>query len=261
MEIVQHICMHSPAAREHAMRLLRAGHNDCEVARRTGISRTTIRDWRRPRYVPRPTSRAAARNSVTCPCCWLGGRPMAFTSNDYAELLGLYLGDGHVVRHARTCRFRLFLDSRHSQIVRESRALLQRCFPHNDIGTVFGHEGRMTVLSVYSSHLPCVFPQHGEGRKHLRKITLENWQQAIVEDAPWNFLKGCIRSDGCSFINRTGPYEYLSYQFSNHSPDILDLFCWACDLVGLEYRRYAQAVRVNRRRSVARLKDEIGVKR
>lgn len=254
---MQHICMHSPAVREHAMRLLRAGLNDCEVARRTGIARTTVRDWRRPRYVPRPTT----RNSVTCPRCWLRARPMAFTSDDYAELLGLYLGDGHVVRHARTCRFRLFLDSRHSHIVRESHALLQRCFLHNDIGTVFGHEGRMTVLSVYSSHLPCVFPQHGEGMKHLRKIALEGWQRTIVEEAPWSFLKGCIRSDGCSFINRTGPYEYLSYQFSNHSPDILGLFCWACDLAGLEYRRYAQAVRINRRRSVARLKDEIGVKR
>jgi hypothetical protein len=119
----------------------------------------------------------------------------------------------------------------------------------------------MTVLSVYSSHLPCVFPQHGEGMKHLRKIVLEDWQRAIVEDAPWSFLKGCIRSDGCSFINRTGPYEYLSYQFCNHSPDILGLFCWTCDLVGLEYRRYAQTVRINRRGSVGRLKDEIGVKR
>ena len=253
--------MHSPAVREQALELVKSGLNDCQVARRTGVARSTIRDWRGPRYVPRPTSRAAARNSVTCPRCWHAGRPMTFTSEDYAELLGLYLGDGHVVRHARTCRFRLFLDSRHSQIVRESRALLQRCFPHNDIGTVFGHEGRMTVLSVYSSHLPCLFPQHGEGKKHLRKITLENWQQALAEAAPWSFLKGCIRSDGCSFINRTGPYEYLSYQFSNHSSDILDLFCATCDLVGLEYCRYAQAVRINRRRSVARLKDEIGVKR
>ncbi len=97
--------------------------------------------------------------------------------------------------------------------------------------------------------------------KHTRRIELESWQAAILASAPWHFLKGSIRSDGCSFINRTGPYEYLSYGFSNHSEDILDLFCQTCDRVGLEYRRYARSVRINRRSSVARLKDKIGVKR
>lgn len=185
----------------------------------------------------------------------------AFSSADYAELLGLYLGDGHIVRLARTWKLRIFLDSRYGLIVQESRQLLERCFPHNSVGTVFGHEGRMTILCVHSSHLPCVFPQHGPGTKHTRQIHLEAWQDTIVGRAPWRFLKGCIRSDGCAFINRTGPYEYLSYQFNNHSADILDLFCATCDCVGLEYRRYARAVRINRRSSVALLKDKIGLKR
>jgi hypothetical protein len=251
----KHICMHSPAIRQQALDLVASGLNDCEVARRTGISRTTIRDWRRPRYVPRDDQR------VVCPRCWALSPRMSFTAGDYAELLALYLGDGHIVRLARTWRFRLFLDSRYGEIVDDSRALLERCFPGQAVGTVFGHEGRMTVLSVHSSHLPCVFPQHGPGVKHARAIELEPWQEAIVAHEPWRFLKGCIRSDGCSFVNRTGPYEYLSYGFSNHSADILDLFCGACDELGLEYRRYTRAVRINRRSSVARLKDKIGVKR
>lgn len=247
--------MHSPAVREHALALVHSGLNDCEVARRTGISRTTIRDWRR--YQPRDL----AGSRVICPRCWTRSRPMSFDPGDYAELLALYLGDGYVGQLARTCKFRLFLDSRHAEIVQDSHDLLVRCFPHNAVGTTFGHEGRMTVLSVHSSHMPCVFPQHGSGMKHLRRIILEDWQERIVAVEPWRFLKGCIRSDGCSFINRTGPYEYLSYGFSNHSSDIIDLFCKTCDGVGLEYRRYARAVRINRRSSVGQLKDRIGVKR
>ncbi|HEX2070790.1 MAG TPA: helix-turn-helix domain-containing protein [Thermoleophilaceae bacterium] len=247
--------MHSPAVREHALALVRSGLNDCEVARRTGIARTTIRDWRRPRYEPRGAER------VPCPRCWGLSQRMSFGAADYAELLGLYLGDGHIVRLARTWRFRLFLDSKYEGIVEESRELLRRCFPGQSIGTVFGHERRMTILSVHSSHLPCVFPQHGPGMKHTRPIVFEDWQDAIVVSKPWDFLKGCIRSDGCSFINRTGPYEYLSYGFSNYSTDILDLFCQTCDGLGLEYRRYARSVRINRRSSVARLQDKIGVKR
>jgi hypothetical protein len=252
---MQHICMHPPAVREHALELVRSGLNDCEVARRTGLSRTTIRDWRRPRYRPRGPVRSP------CPRCWSPSLHMSFEPEDYAELLGLYLGDGHVVQLARTCRFRLFLDSRHTEIVLQSRALLRRCFPHHAVGTVLGHEGRMTVLSVHSSHMCCVFPQHGPGMKHTRAIRLEAWQKTLVGRAPWHLLKGLIRSDGCSFMNRTGPYEYLSYGFSNHSTDIIDLFCETCDALGLEYRRYACAVRINRRSSVARLEAKIGVKR
>jgi hypothetical protein len=249
--------MHSPAIRARAMELIAAGVNDCEVSRRTGVARTTIRDWRRPRY--RRTTPPS--DYGPCPRCWREGRRMSFRATDYAQLLGLYLGDGHIVRLGRTYRLRLFLDSRYREIVSDSRELLERCFALQAVGTVMAHEGRMTVLWVHSSHLRCLFPQHGAGAKHDRKIRLEGWQEALVDEAPWHLLKGLIRSDGCSFVNRTGPYEYLSYGFSNHSTDILDLFCGTCDRVGLEYRRYARAVRINRRSSVDRLRAEIGVKR
>jgi hypothetical protein len=249
--------MHSAAVRAQAMELVHAGLNDCEVARRTGVARTTIRDWRKPRY----QRKTPAGERGTCPRCWTDGPLMKFSREDYAELLGLYLGDGYIVRLARTHQLRIFLDSRYGEIVTDTRSLLERCFRHQAVGTVLRHHGRMTVLRVHSRHLPCLLPQHGSGMKHQRPIILEDWQQAMVSEAPWHLLKGLIRSDGCSFINRTGPYEYLSYSFSNHSTDILDLFCRTCDQVGLQYRRYARAVRINRRSSVSRLRAEIGVKR
>jgi hypothetical protein len=64
--------------------------------------------------------------------------------------------------------------------------------------------------------------------KHERDIVLEGWQTAIVEASPWTFLRGLIRSDGCVFVNRTGRYEYVSYEFSNRSAQIRDLFMDAC---------------------------------
>lgn len=251
--------MHSLAIRTQALELIATGLNDCEVARRTGISRTTIRDWRRPPH--RKTCERTPIPRTTCPRCWQRSRPMRFDVRDYAELLGLYLGDGHIVRFARTWRFRLFLDSRYEEILQESIALLERCFKHNRVSQVLAHEGRMTVLNVYSSHLCCLFPQHGPGKKHDRAILLEAWQQTTIDEAPWNFLRGCIRSDGCTYINRTGPYEYLSYGFSNRSTDILDLFAQTCRAVGVEYRRYATEIRVYRRPSVALLEANVGVKR
>jgi hypothetical protein len=40
--------VHSLEVRSSALALIAGGLNDCEVARRTGIPRTTIRDWRAP---------------------------------------------------------------------------------------------------------------------------------------------------------------------------------------------------------------------
>jgi hypothetical protein len=255
----EHICMHSLDARSLALELVRSGLNDCEVARRSGIPRTTVRDWRRPPAQQRQGG--SARIRVTCPRCGRAGRQMSFAPGDYAELLGLYLGDGYLVRMPRSWRFRLYLDSRHPVIVNESSALLRRCFHGNAVTPQYRHEGAMTVLSVYSSHFPCLFPQHGPGRKHERSLALEAWQAQAIAAAPWRFLRGCIRSDGCSFVNHTGTYAYLSYDFFNCSQDILDMFCRTCDQVGVEHRRYAKRVRIYRRSSVALMEAHVGVKR
>ena len=184
--------MHPASVKGEALHLVAAGLNDCEIARRIGVPRSTVRDWRRPSYTPRGPN-------LLCPRCWGPARPMWFSDSDYAELLGLYLGDGHIVRAGRTHRLRLFLDSSYTGIIEDARALLDRCFADNDVGVGRSPEGTTTILSVYCSHLTCLFPQHGAGKKHERPIALEEWQVACVEGAPMNFVRGCIVSDGCFF--------------------------------------------------------------
>jgi Homeodomain-like domain-containing protein len=246
--------MHPLEIRRRALALIATGLNDCEVARRLGLPRSTVRDWHRPSY-QRKTG------AGTCPRCWRSSRhPIVFTDTDYAELLGLYLGDGHIVRTGRSDRFRLFLDTRYAGIIADARALLRRCFPEQSVGLARSTEGTTTILSLYSTHLACLFPQHGPGMKHARPIKLEGWQRGILERQPWPFLRGLIRSDGCVFVNRTGRYSYVSYDFKNHSPDILGLFIQACDLVDVQYRAYSQHVRINRRASVALMQKHVGGK-
>jgi hypothetical protein len=244
--------MHDAATRDAGLALIAQGINDCEVARRLGVPRTTVRDWRRPRYRPVATAR--------CPRCGGRSRRILIPARDYAELLGLYLGDGHITTMARTDRLRLTLDAAHPRVVDESEALLRRVFPKNRVGHRHRHHGRMVILTLYSQHLSCLFPQHGPGKKHERRIVLADWQQEMVSLAPWDFLRGCIRSDGCVFVNRTGAYEYLSYDFTNVSADILGVFADTCTLVGLHPRRYARRVRLCRRDDVARLLEHVGLK-
>ena len=44
--------------------------------------------------------------------------------------MGLYLGDGHISPLARTQRLRIFLDSRHANVVAATEELLTICYDH-----------------------------------------------------------------------------------------------------------------------------------
>jgi hypothetical protein len=251
--------MHPPHIKKAALELINAGHNDCEIARRLVIPRTTIRDWRQPKY-------SAQELSETCHRCWLRTRPMRFTPEDYSEFVGLYLGDGCISAYGRTFRFRLTLDKQYPGIISDACGLLMRCLPANRVDVVNRAEGCVDV-SVYSSHLPCLLPQHGPGPKHSRHIALEPWQAEMLDRCPWPFIRGCIRTDGCSFINRTGRYEYLSYDFTNRSDDITQLFIDACERVGVRPRASRShaggvwRVRINRRACVTLMEEHVGLKR
>jgi hypothetical protein len=250
--------VHPPHVREEVLALVAQGINDCEISRRTGIPRATVRDWRRPTY----KSRRDYPLEI-CPRCWRGAKPIRFTPEDYAELLGLYLGDGCISEMPRTQKLRITLDAKYPRIIERLKALLARCFPENSVGVVEKPDSCHEVW-VHCMHLACLLPQHGPGKKHERMLVLEPWQTALIEAAPWGFLRGCILADGCAFVNRTGPYEYLTYEFGNLSEDLVGMFTSACDLVGLHYRvnqwNGKWHVRINRRPSVAKMLEHVGLK-
>lgn len=255
--------MHPSAVRAEIKRLIAAGVNDCEISRRTGIPRSTVRDLRRAPY------RRKTIDEV-CPRCWRPSRPIRFSDADYAESLGFYLGDGSIAQLTRTQRMRIALDTKYPRIIESARSLLARCFPENPVDVVHVRAQNCVQVSVYSSHLACVFPQHGPGKKHERAIRLEKWQQRAIDSEPWAFIRACIWTDGCSFINRTQvhreqPYEYLSYGFTNKSADIVALLRAACERVGVFTRVTSNSegtwqVRINRRPSVALMLQHVGRK-
>jgi hypothetical protein len=271
-----HCEMHPATTVARVLELSQEGLNECEISRRTGINRRTINDWTSGK-LPHSFARKQllyGRRSISdgvCPQCGGDQHDPVELSTAYVYLLGLYLGDGCISRHARAQCLRICLDLKYPGIIEDTCRLLKRCFPENGVATVPSSVGLSTFACVYSKHLECLFPQHGSGLKHRRRVALEPWQTQRVKAAPWAFLRGCIRSDGCAFINRTDvhrdqPYEYLSYCFSNRSKDIVDLFTTTCDLVGIrDYRvtsdqRPVWHVRINRRASVRLMFEHVGLK-
>jgi hypothetical protein len=183
-------------------------------------------------------------------------------------LLGLDLGDGCISAHPRgVFRLRLFFDARYPKIIDAGEAAITSLLPANRINRLMRSGGyansspRSNVeLSVYSRALPCLFPQHGPGRKHERRIALEDWQRGLVAKHPELLLRGLIHSDGCRFVNTGRNWRHPRYSFSNLSDDIRAIFCDACDLVGVHWTTAPRTIYVSRVRDVARLDEFIGPK-
>ncbi|HTR93776.1 MAG TPA: hypothetical protein VMI73_18760 [Trebonia sp.] len=127
----------------------------------------------------------------------------------------------------------------------------------------------MTEVKSTSKHWPCLFPQHGPGMKHTRKIELAQWQQIIVDQYPGDFARGLFHSDGYRGMNRVRRvlsdgehwYEYPRYLFINMSTDILELCGQTLDRLGVAWRfSKPTTISVAKRDAVARLDEFVGPK-
>jgi len=124
-------------------------------------------------------------------------------------------------------------------------------------------------VNAYWKHWPCVFPQHGPGRKHERRIQLAPWQSQVVAAHPKALIRGLIHSDGNRHVNpitrrlQSGVkhYCYPRYMFKNASSDILTIFTDALDLLGLHWTdSYPRVISIARAPDVAFLDTFVGAK-
>jgi hypothetical protein len=237
---------------EAAKHLIAAGVNDCAIARETGVPRTTVRDWRRrPPIRPRLVSTSA---------CGVVHDFSAIPAAAYGYVLGLYLGDGCISRSQRVWHLRVTLDKKYPRIIDRCRAAIDVLMP-GQRAAIHPQRTGCVVVSLYSKHWPCLLPQHGPGKKHLRPIRLEPWQEVLVGEATRDFIRGLIDSDGCRVVANDRGVRSIRYHFSNRSDDIRGLFCAALDELGIPWTRPSKyVIAVYRKAAVARLDEFVGPK-
>jgi hypothetical protein len=241
------------------------GLSDYEVARRTGVPRSTVQRWRR---VGRPTRQRPAGDLERCPTCRQPHQRVDdLPGGPYAYLLGQYLGDGTIYktgRHAQGRALRISSDAVYPGIIRECSVVIGQVRGKRPSLRVHTDRRMVDIISSWTAW-PCVIPQHGAGRKHSRPIELAPWQRAIVGAYPGPFLRGLIHSDGWRGVNRVHvkgrTYEYPRYQFSNRSDDIRQLFVYACEVLGVAWRPWGRYhISVARRDAVVLLDQFVGPK-
>jgi hypothetical protein len=234
-------------------RFLAEGLNASEVARLTGIPRSTVRDWRARPPAPRQSG---------CD----GHRLDNLDEPAYAYLLGLYLGDGCISDYPRGVgRLRITLDAAHPGIAAECAAAIEAVAPGKRAYTLRRTDQGCVEVSSYWKHWCCLFPQHGKGPKHKRRIVLARWQREIVTVHVQPFLRGLIHSDGTRFVatERKGRYvrRATRYAFRNSSEDILELFRVACATAGVHCTRASPTqIAIYSKAAVARLDEFVGPK-
>ncbi|MFF3843839.1 helix-turn-helix domain-containing protein [Streptomyces sp. NPDC002328] len=250
--------MYDVSTRKRALALVAQGRSLNSVSRETGISRAAIRSWRHrleplPRMAP-PDPGPPADNSA------------------YAYLLGLYLGDGCISAHPRGgYHLRIACADAWPGLLQQCREAITKVRPA--VGVYALQKQGCVMVTSYSRHWPLLFPQHGPGKKHERPIVLEPWQQAIVDDHPWDFIRGLIHSDGCRITNWTTRmvagvrkrYEYPRYFFTNVSDDIRRLYTDTLDKLGVEWTQCTRNgnpfnISVARKASVALFEAYVGPK-
>ncbi|WP_086746425.1 MULTISPECIES: helix-turn-helix domain-containing protein [Streptomyces] len=254
--------MYDMSTRKRALALVSQGRSLNSVSRETGVSRSAIRCWL-TRIEPLERTPPCVR------CRDTPGAPEDPAT--YAYLLGLYLGDGYIISKPRQRYLMVTCTASWPGLIDAAEDAMRKVLPWPSVSRL-QRAGCVDVKS-FTRHWTCLFPQHGPGKKHERRIALEAWQQAIVDTHPWDFVRGLIHSDGCRLTNWTTRlvggerkrYEYPRYFFTNKSDDIRQLYTDTLDKLGIEWTHCTRDgnpynISVAKKASVALMDTHVGPK-
>jgi hypothetical protein len=135
--------MYDERTRAIALDAIGAGESLNSISKRLGISRAALRDWRDR---PLPAERVS-----DCPRC--GNGPLDVAA--YAQLLGLYLGDGCLSKHRRDVyALRIACDDIYPRLIDEAEYVVRAVHPSRPVHRV--QAVGYTAVQAYWKHSACL---------------------------------------------------------------------------------------------------------
>ena len=175
----------------------------------------------------------------------------------YNFILGLYIGDGCITKNKMSYRIRIVQDNKYKNSIREISSVMESFFEKNS--TLTYPEG-CTVVTIFDKYLPIYFPQHGEGKKHDRKIELSDFQLENIDYG--NLMRGLFISDGSYYLAKQ---KYERYNFTNKSLDIINIFRDCLNYFDISHgcrikQNGIYVVEIQKKSEVVKMKDLVGIK-
>ncbi|MCD2190421.1 helix-turn-helix domain-containing protein [Actinomycetospora sp. SF1] len=147
---MHHSDMHDRATVDVVLALFADGVSTDEIARRVGVSPSTVRRWCR---APRSGPDSDGSRRDRCPICHAVGLDDA----EYAYLLGQYLGDGHIVEGRRgVASLSVFCADDWPGVRAEVERAMCAVMPTSSVSSV--RRAGCREVKSYSTHWTCLFP-------------------------------------------------------------------------------------------------------
>lgn len=162
-----------------------------------------------------------------------------FTNDDiwcenYAYLFGCYLSNGYINLHNakyNIFKIRIYQNSLYNNLIEEHKqALSLLC--NNAVYKYVNEETNLAEVGCYSQNIDKFFPNYQSGPKHLQPLVLTEWQLEILDRYGIAFIRGMMQTDGSRSV--TGN-NFIRYNYTNCSKDIISLFTVVLDKYNLEY--------------------------
>lgn len=198
-----------------------------QMAKHLGVHHTTINYWIKNDY------KSDTRNSNTTPEEMINR--CRLYPIEYLYVLGLYLSDGHINHTGKTYRLRISKGINHQDVIQRAIKSLRTLFPDNKVAA-YPQKSKCVVITTHSNSLIYIFPQSGEGKKHDRDVSLLSWQMDLVDHHLDAMLLGLHDGDGSEYL-QTNMDNTTYYNFTNKSSDIINLYKYCCEKLGIEIKQ------------------------
>ena len=177
-----------------------------------------------------------------------------------AELIGIFMGDGHVGIYQATISTNSETDFRHAAYVKK---LVEDIF-HIQVGFGTRRDKKACVVVISSKAVCRYLAEQGipQGNKIILGMRIPEW---IRVNAGYRnaFVRGLFDTDGCVYVDahvyKGKQYSHLGMAFANHSLLLLGFFKYALEDLGLHPTQKTKfRVFLRREKDIRRYFDLVG---